>query len=61
MSGIYEAVDASVPVLGFPVYYDQPRNIEHLVHNGMAVSMDLLSISQHKLLNAISELINTKK
>lgn len=61
ISGMYEAVDASVPVLGFPVYYDQLRNIEHLVHNGMAISMDLLSVSKVKLLNSISELINTEK
>ncbi|KAE9535554.1 hypothetical protein AGLY_007455 [Aphis glycines] len=58
MSGVYEAVDAGVPVLGFPMFYDQPRNIEHLVLAGMAISMDLLSTSKEKLSNAISKLIN---
>lgn len=61
MSGIYEAIDASVPVLGFPGYIDQLRNIDNLVHNGMAISMDLLSLTKHKLSSSISELINMKK
>jgi len=61
MSGVYETVDGGVPVLGIPVFYDQPRNIEHLVHNGMAISMDLLSLTKEKLSNAISELINDEK
>ncbi|CAI6351304.1 unnamed protein product [Macrosiphum euphorbiae] len=61
MSGVYEAVDGGVPVLGFPVFYDQPRNIENLVLNGMAISMDLLSTTKEKLSNAISELINDEK
>ncbi|KAL4112237.1 hypothetical protein QTP88_016062 [Uroleucon formosanum] len=61
MSGVYETVDGGVPVLGFPVFYDQPRNIENLVLNGMAISMNLLSITTEKLSNAISELINNEK
>ncbi|XP_060869254.1 UDP-glucosyltransferase 2-like [Metopolophium dirhodum] len=61
ISGVYEAVDGGVPVLGFPVIYDQPRNIENLVLNGMAISMDLLSTTKEKLSKAISELINDEK
>jgi len=61
MSGVYEVVDAGVPVLGIPVFYDQPRNVEHLVLAGMAISMDLLSVTREKLSNAISELINDEK
>lgn len=61
MSGVYEAVDGGVPILGIPVFYDQPRNIEHLVLAGMAISMDLLSMTKETLSNAISELINDEK
>lgn len=43
MSGIYEAIDAGVPILGFPIFYDQLRNLEHLVDVGMAISLDLLN------------------
>nr|UMO80439.1 UDP-glucuronosyltransferase UGT344P2 [Myzus persicae] len=61
ISGVYEAIDAGVPVLGLPMFYDQPRNIENLVDAGMAISMDLLSVTREKLSNAINELINNEK
>lgn len=58
---MYEAVDAGVPVLGFPLYYDQPRNVGNLVEAGMALSMDLLTIDKIAFLEKINELINDKK
>ncbi|KAF0755321.1 UDP-glucuronosyltransferase 2B17-like, partial [Aphis craccivora] len=61
ISGVYEAVDAGVPVLGFPLFYDQPRNIENLVDAGMGISMDLLSIQKDELLKNILDLTNNEK
>jgi len=61
ISGLYEAVDAGVPVLGFPLFGDQPRNIANLVNAGMAISMDLFSVSEETLLKNVLELINNKK
>jgi len=61
ISGIYEAVDGGVPVLGFPLFFDQPRNIDNLVNNEMAISMDLFTINKEKLLNNILQLINNEK
>jgi len=55
---VYEAVDAGVPVLGFPFFYDQPRNIDNLVVAGMANSMDLLSVTEKTLYNAVSNMVN---
>jgi len=61
ISGIYETVDAAVPVLGFPVFYDQHRNIANLVDAGMAISMELMSVSKDTFLSSILELINNEK
>jgi len=61
ISGIYEAVDGGVPVLGFPLFFDQPRNIDNLVNAEMAISMDLFTINREKLLNNILKLINNEK
>jgi len=61
ISGVYEAIDASVPVLGLPVFYDQPRNIENLVDAGMAISMDFLSVTKENLINTVNELIINEK
>jgi len=61
ISGVCEAVDAGVPVLGFPFFYDQPRNVDNLAVAGMAISMDLLSVTEKTLFNAVSELVNNDK
>ncbi|XP_026814744.1 UDP-glucuronosyltransferase 2B2-like [Rhopalosiphum maidis] len=58
ISGVYEAVDAGVPVLGFPLYYDQPRNLQSLVDAGMAITMELLSITEQQFLHGIRELLH---
>jgi len=60
ISGVYEAVDAGVPVLGFPMFYDQPRNMENLVAAGMAISLDLFSITKHTFLSAIEDIVNNE-
>jgi len=61
ISGVYETVDAGVPVLGFPLFYDQHKNIANLVDAGMAISMELLSVSTDTLLSSMLELVNNKK
>lgn len=61
ISGVYEAVYASVPVLGFPLFFDQLRNVDHLVDAEMAISLDLFGVSYDTLFNAITELINNEK
>ncbi|XP_025203094.1 UDP-glucuronosyltransferase 2C1-like [Melanaphis sacchari] len=61
ISGVYESVDAGVPILGFSFFNDQPRNIDNLVDAGMAISMDILSVTEDKLLNAILEIVNNDR
>lgn len=61
ISGLYEAVDAGVPVLGFPLFGDQYRNIDNLVNAGMAISMELFSVSEEALLKNVMDLVNDKK
>lgn len=61
ISGVYEAVDGGVPILGFPIYFDQPRNIDNLVHAGMAISMDLLTVTADVVLKNVLELVSNEK
>lgn len=60
ISGVYEAVDAGVPVLGFPFFYDQPKNLRNLVDAGMAISLNWFSLTKDSFLNAINTIINDK-
>lgn len=61
ISGVYESVDVGVPILGFPMFYDQHRNIDSLVEAGMAISMDLLSVKKNVFLKNVLELLNNDK
>lgn len=58
---MYESLDGGVPILGFPFYNDQPRNIDNLVKAGMAIGMDLLSLTEDTLLKAILEIVNNNR
>lgn len=61
MSGVYEAVDAGVPILGVPLFYDQPRNIQNLVDIGMALSLNINTMSKTMLLKTINRLLDEKR
>ncbi|VVC25660.1 UDP-glucuronosyl/UDP-glucosyltransferase [Cinara cedri] len=57
MSGIYEAIDNDIPVLGIPVFFDQPHNIVNMVHWGAAVTLDHKTLTKDILVNAIKEMV----
>ncbi|XP_050440126.1 UDP-glucosyltransferase 2-like [Adelges cooleyi] len=61
ISGVFEAVDAGVPMLGFPLFYDQPRNIGNLVEAGMAISLDVMTVTETLIFESVNKLINDKK
>lgn len=61
VSGLYEAVDGRVPVLGFPLFADQHRNIDQLVELEVAISMEIYSVTKASFLNNILELVNNEK
>lgn len=56
MSGIYEAIDSGVPVLGIPLFFDQPHNIANLVYWGAGVMLDHKTLTKDVLVNAIKEM-----
>lgn len=60
LSGLYEAIDAGNPVLGFPLFGDQPRNIDNLVEAGMAISMEIFTITEDSLLKNILKLLTNE-
>jgi len=61
ISGLYEAVDAGVPVLGFPLFSDQHRNIDNLVEAGMGISMELYAVTKDTFMNNLLDLVNNEK
>lgn len=61
MSGVYEAVDGGVPVLGIPLFFDQPRNVQNLVDLGMALSLKINDITKATLSEAINRLLEDQR
>lgn len=62
MSGLYEAIDSGVPVLGIPLFFDQSHNIANLVHWGAGIMLDHKTLTKDVLVSAIKEMManNTK-
>ncbi|XP_004419182.1 PREDICTED: UDP-glucuronosyltransferase 2B31-like [Ceratotherium simum simum] len=57
-NGIYEAIYHGIPMLGLPLFADQPDNIAHMKAKGAAVRLDFNTISSTDLLNALKTVIN---
>ncbi|XP_071339697.1 UDP-glucuronosyltransferase 2A2-like [Trachinotus anak] len=59
-NGIYEAIYHGVPMVGIPMFADQPENIVFMKAKGAAVYMDLNSMTTEDLRDAIHTVINDK-
>lgn len=61
MCGIFETLDAAVPVLGIPIMGDQFRNIDNLVKLGLGVSVPLDAVSEENIFNNVNDVISNKE
>jgi glucuronosyltransferase len=59
--GVLEAVHSSVPIIGIPFFFDQPRNILKLVEQGSGILLDYESMTEDVLYNAITTIINNSR
>ncbi|XP_046736274.1 UDP-glucosyltransferase 2-like [Diprion similis] len=61
LGGIQEATVFVVPIVGIPIFADQPRNIRNCVERGVAVSLNYREFTADKFVSAINEIIHDPK
>ncbi|XP_058402377.1 UDP-glucuronosyltransferase 2B31-like isoform X5 [Diceros bicornis minor] len=57
-NGVYEAIYHGIPMVGIPLFADQPDNIARMKTRGAAVRLDFNTMSSTDLLNALKTVIN---
>jgi glucuronosyltransferase len=57
-NGIYEAIYHGIPMVGIPLFGDQPDNIAHMKAKGAAVKVDFTTMSSTDLLSALKTVID---
>ncbi|XP_065770221.1 UDP-glucuronosyltransferase 2B4-like isoform X4 [Muntiacus reevesi] len=57
-NGIYEAIYHGVPMVGLPLFAEQPDNINRVKAKGAAVRLDLETMSKTDFLKALKQVIN---
>lgn len=59
-NGIYEAIYHGVPMVGIPMFADQPDNMVHMKAKGAALIADFNFMTTESLRDTINTVINEK-
>ncbi|XP_030046399.1 UDP-glucuronosyltransferase 2A2 isoform X2 [Microcaecilia unicolor] len=57
-NGIYEAIYHGIPMVGIPLFADQPDNMAHMKAKGMAVVLNYNTFEAQDLVDALNTVIN---
>ncbi|KAM4811856.1 UDP-glucuronosyltransferase 2B31-like isoform X1 [Urocitellus parryii] len=57
-NGVYEGIYHGIPMVGIPLFDDQPDNIAHVKAKGAAIQLDYRTLSSSDLLKALRMVIN---
>ncbi|XP_040822682.1 UDP-glucuronosyltransferase 2B16-like [Ochotona curzoniae] len=57
-NGIYEAIHYGIPMVGLPLFGDQPDNVAYMMAKGAALRLNWRTMSSTELANALKTVIN---
>ncbi|XP_067839517.1 UDP-glucuronosyltransferase 2A2-like [Heptranchias perlo] len=60
-NGIYEAIYHGVPMIGIPLFADQPDNMVHMKAKGVAVALNFITLKSQDLVDALNAVINDSR
>ncbi|CAI6347498.1 unnamed protein product [Macrosiphum euphorbiae] len=60
-SGVIEATSAGIPVLGFPIFFDQPRNLELFKHWGSGLFVDYNNFTKEDFVCKIKRILSDQR
>lgn len=60
-NGLYEALYHAVPLVGIPLFGDQPDNLARLTRLGVAVVLDFNHMTSDQLTEALNTVINQER
>lgn len=60
-NGLYEAIHHAVPVVGIPLFGDQPDNLARLSRLGVAVVLDFNHMTSDQLTEALNAVAAQKR
>lgn len=60
-SGVIEAISAGIPVLGFPIFFDQPRNLELFQQWGSGLFVDYNSFTKEDFVSKIKQILSDNR
>jgi glucuronosyltransferase len=56
-----EALEHSVPTITFPVLADQDFNADRMLNLGTSIGLDFVGLTQEKLTDALSKILNDER
>ncbi len=59
-NGLFEALYHGVPLLGIPIFNDQPYNAQKILHLGFGRVLDLMTLNSDTLTKTIHDVINNE-
>lgn len=61
LGGVVESKYHGVPIVGFPLFGDQPGNAAAIEKEGWAIMVELSTLTEKSLRDAINEVLNNPK
>ncbi len=58
LNGLFEALYHGVPLLGVPLFNDQPYNAKHITHHAFGKVVDLMTLNSDTLTEIIHDVVN---